>query len=151
MGQLQTVQIKCKGKKKCVYEQDCPFEAPAVGQPCQLEVYYQQKWAADYMNEFGIFAGERQLMSLISSLVQTELQLMRQQAQLQNDGLEQIVITETESGDKRIDKKLHNMITLIDQLERRKIQLLKRIKEETEQRQTEQVVGNIVDLLSSMK
>ena len=148
LGQLATVQQICKGKEKCPYRRDCPFETPPVDEQCALEVYYQQKWTNEYMNEYGVFPGERQLMSLIQSLVSIDIQLMRQNAHISQEGLEQYIYVEDENGKKKVDKKLHNLFALIDQLEKRRQQLLKQIKEETQTKQAQQVFGNIVDLLS---
>lgn len=146
-GQLQTLQFLCNGKNKCPYRQDCPFDEQPVGERCQLELYYQEKWLSDYLRQFGISQTEKTLLSIVVSLVTVDIQLMRQQSQLQQEGFEQYIFVETEDGNKKVDKKLHNLLSLVDTLERRKISLIKQIKEDVGNQQTQKILGSIVDIL----
>lgn len=145
-GQLQTLAMKCKGKDKCPYGIDCPLDKPKLGNRCQLEIYYQEKWFDDYIASFGLEPSNKTYTNLVVSLVQVEVQLMRQQSIIQEEGFQQTVVTETADGKKRYDKKLHNVLTLIEQLENRKVKILKELKGLQTQTNTEQIVGDLAKL-----
>lgn len=150
-GQLQTLQITCKGKDKCPYGTECPLSKPPVEERCQLEIYYQEKWFNEYSDQYNADVSNRSLVSLIISLVSVEIQLMRQQQIIAKEGFEQMIVTETEDGKKKFDKKLHNVIQLIDMLEKRKTSILKELSNAQTTKQTNQIVGDIAQLLSMTK
>jgi DNA-directed RNA polymerase specialized sigma54-like protein len=47
-----------------------------------------------------------------------------------------MVVTESEDGRKKYDKKLHNVLQLIDQLEKRKATIIKEIRNSVSTKQT---------------
>ena len=147
-GQLQTLAQFCKGKDSCQYGQECPIKDPTVGQRCQLELYYSEKWFNDYVESYNVEPSDRKLQQLIVSLVQVDIQLMRQQQIIQHDGFEQYIVTETEAGDRKFDKKLHNVLTLVNQLEDRRTKIMKQLSEFVQSKQTQDVIGDIAQLLS---
>lgn len=153
-GQLQTQQMMCKGDAdKCPYRHDCPFykskEYPK-GDRCPLELYYAQKWLDEYIKTFSINEEDKHHISLLVSLVVIEVQLMRQQQQVQAEGFEQNVVYKGKEETITIDKKLHNALLLIEQLENRKFKLYKMLQEISEQNKSYQMVGDISSILSKI-
>jgi len=51
-------------------------------------------------------------------------------------------------GDKKFDKKLHNVLTLVNQLEDRRTKVMKQLSEFVQSKQTQDVIGDIAQLLS---
>ena len=150
-GQLQTLALVCKGKDKCPYGTDCPVSKPPVSERCPMEIYYQEKWFAEYCESYNIDPVDKSQASLVVSLISVEIQLMRQQSIIAKEGFEQMVVTESEDGRKKYDKKLHNVLQLIDQLEKRKATIIKEIRNSVSTKQTNQIVGDIAQILSMSK
>lgn len=147
LGQLATLQLVCKGQDKCPYKGRCPVQGnELLDESCPLELLYQRRWFNEYLDSFQVQQSDRQQASLINSLVATELQLMRQQQQLQHDGMEELVITESENG-KKIERKLHSIYQLVENLENRKVKLLKSLTE-LYGGQSVNIVGDLSSLLS---
>lgn len=146
LGQLSTLQLICKGTEKCPYKGRCPITDGLPGESCPLELLYQRRWYNEYTDSFQVQQNDKQQASLINSLVATELQLMRQQQQLQYDGMEELVITESEQG-KKIEKKLHSIYQLVENLENRKLKLLKSLNE-LYGGQSVNIVGDLSSVLS---
>ena len=147
-GQLQTIAQVCKGKESCQYGQECPLKQVETGQRCQLEIYYCEKWFNDYVESYNIEPQDRKLQQLVVSLVSIDIQLMRQQQIISRDGFEQYIVTEAENGGKKFDKRLHNVLTLVNQLEDRRTKVMKQLQEFVQSKQTQDVIGDIAQLLS---
>lgn len=147
-GQLQTLQMICKGIDKCPYGTDCPLQQPEEHKRCQLEIVYQEKWYNEYQQQYGIEHNDKRYQSILTTLISIEIQLMRQQQIISKEGFEQIVVTETEDGKKKYDKKLHNVLQLIDKLEDRKLKVIKELKDVQVQQQTQQLLGDITQLFN---
>ena len=150
-GQLTTLVQYCRGKNKCPYGPECPIKNPPAGERCPLELYYQEKWFDEYVQSYNILPSDKKMQTLVVSLVAIEIQLMRQQAIIQQDGFEQTIVTETEDGRKKYDKKLHNVLTLINQLEDRKAKIMKQLDSMVQTKNTETIIGDLAQMLSKQK
>lgn len=146
-GQLQTIAQICKGKEKCAYGSECPLQDQPVNQRCPVEIYYQERWAQDYRTSYAIDQTNRQYDQMIVSLVAVDIELLRARQIIQKEGFEEVVVTESEDK-KRIEKKLHSVIQLINTLEDRKLKLIKELKGMLQQEQTTQIFGDLASRLS---
>lgn len=149
-GQVHTVQMRCNGKQKCPYGDECPVSEPPVGKKCALELYQQHNMYLQLIDKFNAHNNET-LKQLIRSLVSVEIQLARQNAIIQSEGFEQYIVTESEDGKKTVQKKLHNVTVLIDQLENRKVKILKQIQDEIQHSNATAIAGDLAQLFEYLK
>ena len=150
-GQLNTLVQFCRGKQKCPYGPECPVKTPPAGERCPLELYYQEKWFDEYVSSYNVLPSDKKMQAFIVSLVQIEIQLMRQQSIIQSEGFEQVIVTETEDGRKKYDKKLHNVLTLINQLEDRKTKIMKQLDSLQQTKATQNIIGDLAQALSQQQ
>ena len=155
-GDISTIQMMCRGKEKCPYGESCPFQnsAPPIGKPCPLEAMYQEQWLEDYIKAYGLDPGKKSHIALVQAIVTTDIELMRARAQLQYEGFEEhIYIEEEDEGKRRVrhEKKLHNLVELIDRLEKRKLQYLRELNRFAEENRIDAQVLDPQNLIKKLR
>jgi len=163
-GELYTGILHCNGLKKCPYKTDCPFisyKLPAkdneedsssddmlpVGQKCPMEITLAKKWYEAYLDEFTSNQQlTRSLNQLVVTLVSIDIEIMRANSMIADEGFEQNVITETETGVK-YDKKLHNVLFHIENLQKRREKIITKLQQSKKDAPEEQDLSKFVEAL----
>jgi hypothetical protein len=132
-GELYTVVKLCDGIEKCQYGKDCPLylegssEHVQLSEKCILEYEMAKNWFLQYLSEFDVKYENRSEISLLMSLVEIDIEIMRSNAAISKEGMEQTVVSEREDGRTVFDKKIHTLLSHVDNLHKRRDRVITKL------------------------
>ena len=125
-GVLFTFLLECKGKK-CVYGSSFPFiqtERFPIGANFLMERALAEKWTKEYMEQFDVSFKDRTDVTMIQTLVEIDVEIMRAKAEISSDGFRELVVTETETS-KTFSKKLNDLVMAVEKWHEKRMRILK--------------------------
>lgn len=125
-GVLFTFLLECKAEK-CIYGASCPFYSTKKfpkGEKCPMERALAEKWTREYMEQFDVSFKERTDVTMIQTLVETDIEIMRAKAELASEGFREVVVTETETS-KTFSKKLNDLVMAVEKWHEKRMRILK--------------------------
>lgn len=125
-GVLFTFLLECKAEK-CVYGVSCPFYSTKKfpkGEKCPMERALAEKWTREYMEQFDVSFRDRTDVTMIQTLVEIDVEIMRAKAELSSEGFKEVVVTETERS-KTFSKKLNELIIAVEKWHEKRMRILK--------------------------
>lgn len=131
LGSMYTHVLVCKGIDRCVYGNQCPFQDTDKQQPCgdkcPYELWLVNKYNNQYLNSFDVQSFKHHEVLQIIDLVEIELLINRQHAELSNEGM--VIKQFKKDGDKTVVNKVENPLLLVlDRLYNRKEKIIKNFR-----------------------
>jgi len=125
-GSVYTAVLTCRGIERCPYAPECPF-APNYpeGRKCPVERALASKWFNEYRASLGVDMGNRSEVSMLHTMVGIELQLMRANAELSYQGMQQKVYKTSSDDSTIVERKEHSLLGTIGRLNDQKIKIIK--------------------------
>lgn len=125
-GSIYTGVMTCRGPEKCPYMPDCPFKPKfPEGKKCPVERALAVKWFGEYRASLGVDIGNRSEVSLLHAMISIELQIMRANALLSYEGMEQKVYKTSPDESMIVEHKEHSLLNTISKLNDQKIRIIK--------------------------
>lgn len=143
--------LNCKGHKACPYRDGCPFIGlEPKGEKCPMEMASLDRMFDAYFQSLGIDGQDAAEITQLQSLLDLELKIMRANAQLSEDGMEQSTYKQGQDGSTFVEKKQHHLLKTLETLHNQKMKMLKSFKATRESRDVERDVFDLSNRINEL-